>query len=123
MKRTLLFLTAVYLLTAASWALVQGATLGRDVAITGRITCAFCGLTGHPDCTKESCRLVVNSGAPVLLTDAKGNRYMLLSGKKEKTLMTEERKGLLQEKITVHGKLVKRGGVQGIYVRSMEKAT
>jgi len=31
--------------------------------------------------------------------------------------------GLLQEKITVKGKLVKRGGIQGIYVKDMKKAS
>jgi hypothetical protein len=56
------------------------------------------------------------------LSDAKGNLYILISGEKEKPLMTAERMNLLQEKVKVQGMLVKRGGIQGIYVKTMEKA-
>lgn len=122
MKKSLLVLIAAYLLIAASWALVQGTTLGKDVEITGKAGCAYCGFSAGA-CTRGSCRQNVTHGTPVVLTDATGNRYMLIGGKKEKLLLTDERKGLLQETITVRGKLVKRGGIQGIFVKSMEKAS
>ena len=57
-----------------------------------------------------------------LLTDAKGNSYLLLSGEQMKPLMTPERMNLLEEKVKVEGILVTRGGIQGIYVKKMEKA-
>lgn len=123
MKRALVVMMAAVLATAVGWAAVQGATQGKEVAITGKISCTFCNLPAKGNCTKECCQACIASGDPVLLSDAKGSLYILLSGDKEKPLMTEERKGLLQETVVVKGKLVKRGGVQGIYVKSMEKAS
>jgi hypothetical protein len=113
MKRTLIALITAYLLIAAGWALVQGASQGKEVAVTGKISCAYCNLSAPGNCTKESCRAGVIHGNPVLLTDTKGNRYMLLSEKKEKPLMAGERMHLLREK-SVHGKLVKLRRIRAI---------
>ena len=121
MKKALSILAAAYLLVAACWALVQGATHSKDAVITGRLSCAYCSFkTGT--CTRESCQANVKHGTPVVLTDMTGSLYVLISGEKEKPLMTAERKGLLKEQVTVHGRLVKRGGMQGIYVKTMEIA-
>ena len=62
------------------------------------------------------------SGDPILLTDAKGSLYILLSGEQMKPLMTPERMELVESKVKVTGIMVKRGGLQGIYVKKLEKA-
>jgi hypothetical protein len=95
---------------------------GQDITITGLMSCTFCNLPGGGTCTKECCQNCVKAGDPVLLTDAKGNLYILLTGEQMKPLMTPDRLELLESKVTVTGILVKRGGLQGIYVKKMEKA-
>jgi hypothetical protein len=117
-----MLIMAVLLFATVGWTAVQEASKGEDVTITGKISCTFCNLPTPGHCTKECCQACVKSGDPVLFTDAEGNLYILLSGEKEKTLMTPERMNLLQEKVKVQGMLVKRGGIQGIYVKAMEKA-
>ncbi len=121
MKKALLVLMAVLLLASICWA--QGTTpKGPEVTVTGMMTCTFCNLPAMGKCTKECCQACVKAGDPPLLSDAKGNLYILLTGEHEKPLMTPERMDLLTEKVTVTGISVKRGGIQGIYVKKMEKA-
>jgi hypothetical protein len=119
MKKAMVVVVAVLLLTAAGWA---ASSKGKEVTITGKISCTFCNLPAASNCSKECCQACIKSGDPVLLTDAQGNLYLLISGDKEKPLMTADRMNLLQEKVKVKGMLVKRGGMQGIYVNAMEKA-
>ena len=120
MKKAVLVLMAVLVLTATCWA--QDVPKGQDVTITGLISCTFCNLPAVGKCSKECCQACVKSGDPVLLTDVKGGLYILLSGEKMKPLMTADNLNLLQEKVTVTGIMVKRDGLQGIYVKKMEKA-
>jgi hypothetical protein len=119
MKRFLLVLMAMMLLTSICWA---AAPKGEEVTITGKMTCTFCNLPAPGKCSKECCQNCIKSGDPTLLSDDKGNLYILLSGEHEKPLMTPERMNLFTEKVTVKGMLIKRGGVQAIYVKEMEKA-
>jgi hypothetical protein len=121
MKRAVLVFMAVLLFTATCWAQVA-APKGKDVTITGMMSCTFCNLPGGAKCTKECCQDCVKAGDPVLLTDDKGSLYILLSGEQMKPLMTPERMDMLQSKVAVTGIMVKRGGLQGIYVKKMEKA-
>jgi hypothetical protein len=118
MKRTLLAFVAVLLLASIAWA---AAPKGKEVTITGKMTCTFCNLPAAGKCSVECCEKCLKSGDPVLLEDAKGNLYILLSGEHEVPLMTAERMKLMTERVTVKGLLVKRGGVQAIYVKEMAK--
>ncbi len=121
MKKAVLILMAFSLLAATCWA--QGmAPKGQEVTVTGVISCTFCNLPGGGKCTKECCQNCIKAGDPVLLTDPKGQLYILLSGEQMKPLMTPERMDMLESKVTVSGIEVKRGGIQGIYVKKMEKA-
>ena len=126
MKKTILVLMALLLLTATCWAAnpVGGPPPagGQEVTMTGMLTCTFCNLPGAGKCSKECCQACIKSGDPALLTDAKGDLYILLTGEHEKPLMTPEKMAMVTEKVTVTGILVKRGGLQGIYVKKMEKA-
>jgi len=119
MKKVLLMLLAFLLLTSICWA---AAPKGEEVTITGKMTCTFCNLPAPGKCSKECCQNCIKSGDPALLDDGKGNVYILLSGEHEKPLMNPERMNLFTEMVTVKGMLVKRGGVQGIYVKDMQKA-
>ena len=121
MKKALLVTMALVLLTSTCWA--QGAApKGQDVTITGLMSCTFCNLPGGGKCTKECCQNCVKTGDPVLLTDAKGELYILLTGEQMKPLMTPERMEMLESKVTVSGIMVQRGGIKGIYVKKLEKA-
>lgn len=123
MKRALLVFIALLLLTSTCWAQAQKVTpKGEEVTMTGMMSCTFCNLPGGSKCTKECCQDCVKSGDPVLLTDAKGQLFILLSGEQMKPLMTPDRMDMLQSKVTVTGIMVKRGGLQGLYVKKMEKA-
>ena len=121
MKRAIVVLMALLLLASTCWAQMAAPT-GQDVTITGLMSCTFCNLPAAGKCTKECCQNCVKAGDPVLLTDAKGNLYILLTGEQMKPLMTPERMDLLQSKVKVTGIVVKRGGLQGLYVKKMEKA-
>jgi hypothetical protein len=126
MKRAFLVLMALLLLSTISWAAnpVGGPPPagGQEVTMTGMLSCTFCNMPGAGKCSKECCQACIKSGDPALLTDDKGQLYILLSGEHEKPLMTPEKMNLVTEKVTVTGMMVKRGGLQGIYVKKMEKA-
>jgi len=121
MKKAVLVVMALFLLTATCWA-QKPATKGQEVTMTGMMTCTFCNLPAMGKCSKECCQNCIKAGDPPLLTVDKDNLYILLTGEHEKPLMTPERMDLLTQKVTVKGMLVKRGGLQAIYVKGMEKA-
>ena len=118
MKRAVVILVPALLFSATCWAAGKAAPKGKEVTMTGKISCTFCNLPAPGNCSKECCLTCIKSGDPVLFTDAKGNLYILLSDEKAKPLMTPERMDLVQENIKIEGILVKRGGIQGIYVKS-----
>ncbi|RJR44072.1 MAG: hypothetical protein C4567_04775 [Deltaproteobacteria bacterium] len=120
MKKAVLLLMAVLLLTSTCWAAEH--PKGQEVTMTGMMSCTFCNLPGGAKCTKQCCQDCVKSGDPVLLTADKGGLYILLSGEQMKPLMTPERMEMLQSKVTVTGTVVKRDGLQAIYVKKLEKA-
>jgi hypothetical protein len=96
---------------------------GDKVTITGQLTCVFCTLA-HPDkpCPKDCCAGCIKAGDPPLLTDEKGEMYILVNGEIKKALMTPERLEMAGGKVTVKGLVVKGKGVQAIFVDTMEKA-
>ena len=100
----------------------KAATSGKQVTMTGNMSCTFCKLA-HPDmtCKPDCCMGCVKAGDSPLLTDAEGNMYILLTGEHEVPLMTPERMKMLGGQVTVKGMFVKGKGVQAIYVDTMEK--
>jgi hypothetical protein len=132
MKRTII-LAAVCLLVAGTGyfaiaaeqekpAKEKAATSGKQVTMTGNISCTFCKLA-HPDmtCKPECCTACVKAGDPPMLTDAEGNMFLLVNGEQGVALMNPERIKMLGGQVTVKGMLVKGKGIQAIYVDSMEK--
>jgi len=92
---------------------------GQEISVSGKATCTSCSLAGMP-CESGCCERCVKAGDPVLLTDADGNRYILLSGEHATPLMTPERYKLLGGMVNVKGVMVKDKGIQAIYVDRME---
>lgn len=99
----------------------ETAVKGEEVSITGQLTCTFCKLS-KPDkpCEKGCCERCIKAGDPPLLTDSKGDQYILLTGEHEVPLMTPERYKMLGKTVLVKGVMVKGKGVQAIYVDHME---
>jgi hypothetical protein len=97
-------------------------TTGKQVSMTGNLSCTFCKLA-HPDmtCKPECCTACVKAGDPPMLTDADGNMYLLINGEQGVSLMNPERMKLMGGQVAVKGMLVKGKGIQAIYVDSMEK--
>ena len=100
----------------------KAATSGKQVTITGGLSCTFCKLA-HPDmtCKPDCCMGCVKAGDPPMLTDADGNMYLIINGEQGVPLMNPERMKMLGGQVTVKGMLVKGKGIQAIYVDSMEK--
>jgi hypothetical protein len=125
MKRVMLLWVMVLFVSAGMTATAfaagdKGMTIkGKEVSITGQLTCTFCKLQ-HKTCEEGCCERCVKAGDPPLLTDSRGNQYILLTGEHEVPLMTPERYKMLGGKVTVKGVMVKGKGVQVIYVESME---
>jgi hypothetical protein len=100
----------------------KAATSGKQVTMTGNLSCTFCKLA-HPDmtCKPDCCMGCIKAGDPPMLTDADGNMYLLINGEQGVPLMNPERMKMLGGQVTVKGLLVKGKGIQAIYVDSMEK--
>lgn len=100
----------------------SGIGRAREVSVTGKLSCTFCTLA-HPDtpCTPECCMNCVKAGDPPSLMDAQGNMYLLLNGEQGVPLMTPARLQMMGGQVNVQGLLVNRGGIQAIYVDSMQK--
>jgi hypothetical protein len=96
---------------------------GQEVTITGKVSCTFCTLS-HPGqaCPKGCCANCIKKGDPPLLTDAKGNMYLLASNEMQVPLMTSERMKMTGSKCTIKGLLVKAKGIQVIFVDSWKMA-
>jgi len=96
---------------------------GKEVTITGQVTCTFCKLSNpNKPCSPGCCERCIKAGDPPLLTAKDSTQYILLTGEHEVPLMTPERYAMLGGMVTVTGILVKGKGVQVIYVDKMEKA-
>jgi len=96
---------------------------GREVSITGKVSCTFCTLS-HPgqSCPKGCCANCIKKGDPALFTDTSGNMYLLASNEMQTPVMTNDRLAMAGSKVAIKGLLVKAKGIQVIFVDSMKKA-
>lgn len=96
---------------------------GAETTLSGKIACTHCTLKdpNHKP-SKECCQGCIKSGDAPLFKAADNQLYTLVSGTHELKLMTPERMELVGEPVKVTGKVVKNGGLQGIYVTKIEKA-
>lgn len=119
---SIIVLFALMCLSTAAFTAGGKMAKGKEVTVTGQLSCTFCKLSNPAKpCEKGCCEKCVKAGDSPLLTDAKGNQYVLVTGEKEATLMTPERTAMLGSQVTVKGVMVKGKGIQAIYVDSMAK--
>lgn len=124
MKKTMMLLSMGLFVLAISvmTSFAADTAKGEDVTVTGKLTCMSCALT-NPDnpCGKGCCEKCIKAGDPAMLTDANGNRYVLLTGKHMENLMNPERYAMLGGEVTVKGVMVNDKGVQAIFADEIEK--
>jgi hypothetical protein len=124
MKRAAWLVLALVVIAGLSMvALAKGnATKGKEVEITGQLSCAFCKLS-HPEhpCATGCCVSCIKGGDVALITDAKGNMYVVLGNEVKKPAISPDDAELAGSRVVVKGLLVKGKGLQAILVDSMEK--
>lgn len=98
-----------------------GEPKGKEVTVRGEVIDLWCYLEGgdhgadHKDCAVTCAK----AGNPIGILDAKGNVYVAM-GIKDHQPGREVLIDKMAETVTVSGTLVKKGGVQVIYVKSVK---
>lgn len=118
MKKTMMLLSMGLFVLAISvmTSFAADAAKGKDVTVTGKLTCMSCALTNPANpCGKGCCEKCIKAGDPAMLTDAKGNRYVLLNGEHMQPMMNSERYAMLGGEVTVKGVLVEDKGIHAIF--------
>jgi hypothetical protein len=110
---------AVVLSLSAKFALAQ--PKGDAVTLKGEVVDLWCYLEGgdHGAEHKKCAVTCAKAGNPVALLTEKGDLYVLMGIKDHdpaKEMLIEK----MAENVTVEGTLVKKGGVQAIYVTSIK---
>ena len=94
---------------------------GEEVTVKGEVVDLWCYLEGgdhgaeHKDCAIACAK----AGNPIGILDKKGNLYVAM-GIKDHQPGKEVLLDKMAETVTVSGTLVKKGGVQVIYVKSVK---
>lgn len=116
-------LAILMVITATVVAQDKAAAKGKEVTVTGKLSCTSCSMA-HPEtpCPAGCCESCIKAGDPPLLTDKDGNQFILAASEMKATLMTPERIKLAGGMVTVKGMQIAGKGVQIITVTSMEKA-
>ncbi len=110
-------MAAAFLLAAASLAQPKGPT----VTVKGEIVDLWCYLDGgdHGASHKDYATTCAKAGNPIGLLDAKGNLYVT-AGIQDHQPGREVLINKMSQDVTGTGTLIKKGGVQMIYVKSVK---
>src|SRR5882672_12876385 len=94
---------------------------GKEVSVKGEVVDLWCYLEGgdHGAEHKECAVTCAKAGNPIGILDEKGNVYVAL-GIKDHQPGREVLIDKMAETVTVTGTLVKKGGTQVIYVKSVK---
>ena len=94
---------------------------GEEVTVKGEVIDLWCYLEGgdHGAEHKDCATMCAKAGNPIGILDVKGNIYVVM-GLKEHQAGKELLSDKMAEMVTVNGTLVKKGGVQVIYVKSVK---
>lgn len=94
---------------------------GEEVTVKGEVVDLWCYLEGgdHGADHKDCAVMCAKAGNPIGILDAKGNLYVAM-GIKDHQAGKEVLIDKMAETVTVSGTLVKKGGVQVIYVQSVK---
>lgn len=113
------FIAVLFLVVAA---LPSSAQLkGQKVSVKGEVVDLWCYLEGgdRGPAKKECATSCAKAGNPIGILDAKGNLYVT-AGLKDHQPGRELLQDKMSQEVTVTGTLVKKGGVQMIYVDSVK---
>jgi hypothetical protein len=127
MKSAVVVLAAAVLVAVAIAVYAQdkapAAPKPETVMVKGEVVDLHCFLAeGARGATHKDCAVAcAKAGNPVGLVDEKGQVYVLM-GSKEHDSMTADLIKNMAAMVTVKGKLVKSGGLQAIYIDSIEAA-
>jgi len=122
MKKQLVWIAAM---TAVMFALAARTTLaepkGQEVTVKGEVIDLWCYLEAgdHGAEHKDCATMCAKAGNPIGILDDKGNIYVVM-GLKEHQAGKELLSDKMAETVSVSGTLVKKGGVQVIYVKSVK---
>jgi hypothetical protein len=122
MNRRILCVISVAAVTLAlSVRTVVGQPKGEEVTVKGEVIDLWCYLEGgdHGAEHKDCATMCAKAGNPIGILDEKGNIYVVM-GLKEHQPGKELLSDKMAETVTVKGTLVKKGGVQAIYVKSVK---
>jgi hypothetical protein len=101
--------------------LASGQPKGQPATITGEVVDLWCYLEGgdRGPAKKQCATVCAKAGNPIGLLDAKGNLYVtagLKDHQPAQVLLLDK----MSEEVTVSGTLVKKGGLQMIYIDSVK---
>ena len=119
MKRRILSVAAALVL-AGTW-LAFAQPKGDEVTVKGEVIDLWCYLEGgdHGAEHKDCATMCAKAGNPIGILDDKGNIYVVM-GLKEHQAGKELLSDKMADTVTVAGTIVKKGGVQVIYVKSVK---
>jgi len=94
---------------------------GQEVTIKGEVIDLWCYLEGgdHGADHKDCATMCAKAGNPIGILDQKSNIYVVMGLKEHqpgKDLLSDK----MADTVTVNGTLVKKGGTQVIYVKSVK---
>ena len=121
MKRVWIGLMAVAVIAVVGVRLAVAEPKGEEATIKGEVIDLWCYLEGgdHGAEHKDCATMCAKAGNPIGILDDKGNIYVVMGLKEHqagKDLLSDK----IAETVTVAGTLVKKGGVQVIYVKSVK---
>jgi hypothetical protein len=98
-----------------------GEPKGEEVTVKGEVIDLWCYLEGgdHGADHKECAVMCAKAGNPIGILDAKGNVYVAMGIKEHqpgRNVLIDK----MAETVTVTGTLVRKGGVQVVYVKSVK---
>ena len=119
--RNMLRLTAAFALLYGAATTVVAQPKGERATIKGEVVDMWCYLEGgdRGPAKKECATACAKAGNPIAILDAKGNLYVVASLKDHQPAQPLLA-GRMSDSVTVTGTLVKRGGLQMIYVDSVK---
>ena len=120
-RRTLWLIPVAALALVLTVRTALGQPKGEEVTVKGEVIDLWCYLEGgdHGAEHKDCATMCAKAGNPIGILDDKGNIYVVM-GLKEHQAGKELLSAKMAETVTVNGTLVKKGGVQVIYVKSVK---
>jgi hypothetical protein len=114
---------ATVVLAIAVGMAVSAETKTHEMTVTGEVVDLYCYLdagargAGHKECATGCAK----AGQPIGIVDEKGHLYLAL-GAKDKLQPVKDMLGEnMAETVTVTGKMIKKGGIEAIFVESVKE--